>query len=67
MKPDTGAFITIVRARSLVHEAGQTLVEYSLILALLAMAIVATLSVVGGDVGSLYTSIEDHVQNATTP
>jgi Flp pilus assembly pilin Flp len=48
-------------------ETGQTLVEYSLMLALLAMAAVTTVSVVGVDVRELFTSVETQFRNASTP
>ena len=48
-------------------EAGQTLIEYSLMLALLAMAAVAALGVVGDDVRGLFTSEDTQFRNASTP
>jgi Flp pilus assembly pilin Flp len=51
----------------LAQERGQTLVEYSLILVLLAMVAVATLSFVGADVAELFTSAEGRFRNASTP
>lgn len=48
-------------------EAGQTLIEYGLMLTLLAMAAVAALGVVGDDVRALFTSVETQFRNASTP
>jgi Flp pilus assembly pilin Flp len=48
-------------------ESGQTLVEYALMLTLLAMAAVAAVGVVGDDVRALFTSVETQVRNASTP
>jgi Flp pilus assembly pilin Flp len=48
-------------------EAGQTLIEYGLMLTLLAMAAVATLGIVGDDVRALFTAVETQVRNASTP
>lgn len=60
--------VVVVRVRSLLRqEPGQTLIEYGLILMLLAMAIVATLSLVGHDVTALFTTAESEFRNASTP
>jgi Flp pilus assembly pilin Flp len=48
-------------------EDGQTLVEYGMIVSLLAMAVVLILTVVGQDVVSLFTGFSTHLQNATGP
>ena len=48
-------------------EAGQTLIEYGLMVTLLAMATVAALGVVGDDVRALFTSVETQFRNASTP
>jgi Flp pilus assembly pilin Flp len=69
MKPYGGALaVMAARMRWMSSaEAGQTLIEYGLVLALIAMAIVATVAAIGGDVTSLYTSIENRFRDASTP
>ena len=59
--------VAVVSCWLMKPEAGQTLVEYGLMLTLLAMAAVAALSVVGDDVRALFTSVETQVRNASTP
>ena len=49
------------------HEAGQTLVEYGLLLTLLAMAAVVILGSVGGDVVSLFTAVSSDFRDASSP
>lgn len=41
-----------------VRERGQALVEYSLIIALIAVVAIAGLSALGGDIGGLYGVVE---------
>ncbi|HHV34551.1 MAG TPA: Flp family type IVb pilin [Syntrophomonadaceae bacterium] len=40
-------------------EAGQGLVEYGLILALIAVAVIATLQLLGGKVNDIFTEVKD--------
>jgi len=47
-------------------EGGQTLVEYGMLVTLLAMAVVFILTVVGQDVVNLFTGLSTHLQNAST-
>ena len=47
-----------------VEEEGQDLVEYSLLLAFVALAAVALLSGVGKNVAKIWTSISGQVSNA---
>lgn len=49
------------------YEAGQTLVEYGLLLTLLAMAAVVILGSLGGDVVSLFTAVSSDFQDASSP
>jgi len=56
----------LVKLRSR-HEAGQTLVEYGLLLTLLAMAAVFILGFVGQDVTGLFTSVSSGFQDAASP
>ena len=46
------------------REAGQTLAEYSLIVSILAIALVATLAVVGGTVIEFFISTGDLVADS---
>ena len=45
-------------------EEGQGLVEYALIILLVAIAAVAILTTLGGDVGNVFTSISTTLTNA---
>ncbi len=48
------------------EEDGQDLVEYSLLLAFIALAAVALLSGVGGNVSKIWTSISTQVSTAAS-
>ncbi len=48
------------------HEDGQDLVEYSLLLAFIALAAVALLSGVGKNISKIWTSISTQVSNAAS-
>lgn len=48
------------------EEDGQDLVEYSLLLAFIALAAVALLSGVGGNISKIWTSISGQVSNAAS-
>ena len=48
------------------EEDGQDLVEYSLLLAFIALAAVALLSGVGGNINKIWTSISTQVSNAAS-
>ena len=45
----------------MVEETGQGLVEYSLILLLIALAVIITLSVYGTDLADLYSNVIDNI------
>jgi len=49
------------------EECGQTLVEYGIIVMLLAIAAVAILTLVGGDVVNLFTQVSSDFENIATP
>jgi pilus assembly protein Flp/PilA len=49
------------------EEYGQTLVEYGIIVMLLAIAVVAILTVVGADVTNLFTKVSSDFENIATP
>jgi pilus assembly protein Flp/PilA len=49
------------------EECGQTLVEYGIIVMLLAIAVVAILTVVGADVTNLFTKVSSDFENIATP
>jgi Flp pilus assembly pilin Flp len=66
MKAIPAAVRALDRARKLaLIEAGQTLVEYGLLLTLLAMVAVTVLSLVGSEVQALFTQAESDFRNAT--
>jgi Flp pilus assembly pilin Flp len=48
------------------HEDGQDLVEYSLLLAFIALAAISILSSVSGSVSSLWTSINSKLTSAAS-
>jgi Flp pilus assembly pilin Flp len=48
------------------HEDGQDLVEYSLLLAFIALAAISILSSVSGSVSSLWTSINTKLTSAAS-
>lgn len=48
------------------EEDGQDLVEYSLLLAFIALAAVALLSGVGGNISKIWTSISTQVSSAAS-
>jgi pilus assembly protein Flp/PilA len=39
------------------HEEGQTLTEYALIIALVSIAVIVVLGLLGGQIGAIFTSI----------
>lgn len=47
-------------------ESGVTAIEYSLIAALIALAIIASLVFVGGEVAQTYLNVADAVESATS-
>ncbi len=47
------------------REAGQDLAEYALILALVAIAAIVALTVLGGSIGNILTSISDALSSAS--
>jgi Flp pilus assembly pilin Flp len=48
------------------EEEGQDLVEYSLLLAFIALAAIALLSAAGGSVSSIWTNINTNLTSAAT-
>jgi pilus assembly protein Flp/PilA len=53
----------IERIRRFTQENGQTLVEYGIIVMLLAIVVVGILTVVGGDVVNLFTGVSSDFQD----
>ena len=49
------------------REEGQTLVEYGLIVALLSIAAIAILALVGDSIVAVFTTVEGELSNAATP
>ncbi len=54
------------RAMGARDEAGQTLVEYALIIALIAVVAIAAITLVGGSVRDTFQSIYDSLSGATS-
>jgi pilus assembly protein Flp/PilA len=48
-------------------EQGVTAIEYSMIAALVAVAIVGVLGSVGGDLKNTFTAVDNALQNANAP
>jgi pilus assembly protein Flp/PilA len=55
----------LARINDVREEAGQTLVEYGLIVALLSIAAIAILGILGGDIVDVFTEVSTQLQNAT--
>lgn len=52
------------------EESGQGMVEYGLIIALVAIAVIAVLGALGGGLGTIFTNVKDELGKAggtTTP
>jgi len=47
--------------KSLEREEGQTLAEYAMILALIALVVVGVVAILGGKISSLFTSIGNDI------
>jgi pilus assembly protein Flp/PilA len=62
-------FVTRLMAKfqEVKEEAGQTLVEYGLIVALLSIAAIVILSTLGGDIVNVFTTVSTKLQDAQTP
>ncbi len=46
------------------HEKGQGLVEYALILVLVAIVVIGTLTILGPSIGNVFSSINNSITNA---
>ena len=60
-------FVNRILSRLSEEESGQTLIEYGLIVALLSIAAIAVLSLIGEDIVSIFTTVSTTLQDATTP
>jgi len=62
-------FVTslLMRINGVREESGQTLVEYGLIVALLSIAAIAILALVGDSIVAVFTTVEGELSNAATP
>lgn len=54
----------VARVSMLRNESGQALVEYGLLVGLIAVACVATIAILGGDISGYFTSITDALKAA---
>jgi len=57
----------LVKFQEVKEEAGQTLVEYGLIVALLSIAAIVILGTLGGNIVDVFTKVSTELQNAQTP
>ena len=57
----------LARIQSAKEEAGQTLVEYGLILALISIVAIAALTLIGGNVKAVFESIGNSLGTSGTP
>jgi pilus assembly protein Flp/PilA len=57
----------LARIQDAKEEAGQTLVEYGLILALISIVAIATLTLIGGNVSAVFQNIADELGGSGTP
>ncbi len=46
------------------EESGQGMVEYGLIIALVAVAVIAVLSALGGSIGEIFTKVSDKLDES---
>lgn len=53
-------------SRFLKNESGATAIEYGLIAALVAVAIIPAATLVGGDLDGIFTAVSTELQSATT-
>jgi pilus assembly protein Flp/PilA len=62
-------FVTraLAKLQSIREESGQTLVEYGLIVALLSIAAIVILSIIGQDIVNIFTKVSTTLQDAQTP
>jgi pilus assembly protein Flp/PilA len=54
-----------MRINDVREEAGQTLVEYGLIVALLSIAAILILGVLGGDIVAVFSTVSTKLQSAS--
>jgi pilus assembly protein Flp/PilA len=57
----------VARIQDIREEAGQTLVEYGLIVALLSIAAIVILGILGGDIVAVFERVSTELGNASTP
>jgi pilus assembly protein Flp/PilA len=55
----------LARINDVREEAGQTLVEYGLIVALLSIAAILILGILGGDIVAVFQRVSTELQNAS--
>jgi Flp pilus assembly pilin Flp len=62
-------FVTrlLVKFQEIKEESGQTLVEYGLIVALLSIAAIFILGILGKDIVNVFTKVSSELQQAQTP
>ncbi len=54
----------VMLKRLFYEESGQGMVEYGLIIALVAVAVIALLSALGGSIGEVFTKVSDKLDES---
>ena len=60
------SFVAVAKTRA-ESEEGATAVEYGLLVGLIAVAIIVTVTALGGKLNGLFTSVKDALPGGTTP
>jgi pilus assembly protein Flp/PilA len=60
------SFVAVAKTRA-ESEKGATAVEYGLLVGLIAVAIIVTVTALGGKLNGLFTSVKDALPGGTTP
>jgi len=58
-------FLQMLLAQLKQHEEGQGLIEYALIVLLIAIVVIFVLTAVGGEINGVFSNIADELSSAT--
>ncbi len=58
-------FLQMLLAQLKQHEEGQGLIEYALIVLLIAIVVIVVLTAVGGEINGVFSNIADELSSAT--
>lgn len=58
-------FLQMLLAQLKQHEEGQGLIEYALIVLLIAIVVIVVLTAVGGEINGVFSNIADELKSAT--